>query len=112
MPSPLTVGGEKWDDGTYTNGNVTYIVEAAPVVDTNSDTLATTQDYSGLHAVTFKAVTEEGEPASAAVAFDYKAFTYITFEANAKDGYEIVSVTCSAPDALSQNEDGTYKRRG
>jgi LysM repeat protein len=105
----LTVGGETYADGTYTNGNVTYVVEAAPVVDANSDTLATTQDYSGLHAVTFKAVDEEGKPASAAVAFDYTAFTYISFEANAKDGYEIVSVVSSDPSALTDNGDGTYK---
>ncbi len=104
----LTVGGETYADGTYENGNVTYIVEAAPVVDTNSDTLATTQDYSGLHAVTFLAVDEEGNPAASAVAFDYQAFTYITFEANAKDGYEIVSITCSDPAALTDNGDGTY----
>ena len=108
----LTVDGEAYADGTYTNGNVTYVVEAAPVVDVTSDTLATTQDYSGLHAITFKAVTETGEPASSAVAFDYKAFTYITFEANAKDGYEIVSVTCSDPSALTDNGDGTYKLDG
>jgi hypothetical protein len=104
----LTVGGEVYADGTYENGNITYIVEAAPVVDANSDTLATTQDYSGLHAVTFKAVTEDGAPASTAVAFDYKAFTNITFQANAKDGYEIVSVVASDPATLTDQGNGTY----
>lgn len=108
----LTVDGEAKADGTYEHGNVTYIVEAAPVIDTNSDILAETQDYSGLHAVTFKAVTEDGAPASAAVAFDYKAFTYITFEANAKDGWEIVSVECSDTSVLTHEEDGSYRLDG
>ncbi|MCF0141923.1 MAG: hypothetical protein HUJ75_00950, partial [Parasporobacterium sp.] len=104
----LTVGGEAKADGTYENGNVTIIVEAAPVVDLNTDTLATTQDYSGLHAVTFKAVDAAGNPMSKGVAFSYKAFTTIDFTAKAKSGYKVESVTCSDEAALKDNGDGSY----
>ena len=90
----LTLGGKSYEDGTYTIGNVTFVVDST-VIEVEDNGIADAGQTYGNVVYTFYAATEEGELDSKAVSL--KRQNYIDgnlyFKMIPAEGVEIVSFT-------------------
>ena len=89
----LTIGGEAYADGTYTEGNVTYVVDSTVIEVADNGVADAGQTYGNVK-YTFLASTEAGEFNSKSV--DVKRQNFIDgnlyFKVTPAEGYEVVSI--------------------
>lgn len=92
----LTVDGQAYEDGTYTSGNVTLVVEESDTAVEDTGIVASGQTYANIP-YTFYAVEEDGTKNSKAVTLTTQNWTdgNVYFNLFAADGYEITDTTVS-----------------
>jgi len=102
----LTVGGENYADGTYTEGNVTVEVDSTVIEVKDNGVVDAGQTYGNVKYV-LMSVLEDGTPDSKA--FTVKRQNYVDgnlyFKLIPTDGYRVVSVAAVGGD-LSENTAG------
>ena len=102
----LTVAGEAYAEGTYTEGNVTIVVDATEVEVVDNGVADAGQTYGNV-AYTFVCETEAGEKNSKAVVVKRQNYIdgNIYFKLTAEEGFEIVSFTASNG-SIAENTEG------
>ena len=102
----LTVAGEAYADGTYTEGNVTIVVDSTEVEVVDNGVADAGQTYGNV-VYTFVVETEAGEKNSKAVTVKRQNFIdgNIYFKLLPEEGFEIVSFT-GVGGTISENTEG------
>ncbi len=103
----LSVGEKGYEDGTYTEGNVTFVVDSTEIEIIDKGICDAGQTYGNV-VYTFYAKTEDGDMDSAA--FTVKRQNYIDgklyYSIIPAEGYEIISVTPEGGEVSVNTETG------